>query len=92
MLRNVTAVVATLLVAVAPSVHAQSSSPQFEVASVKPYVESSSGPMDFSGFQAQPGGRFRVASVNLKALISYANRLRDDQIIGGTGFLRICGK
>jgi uncharacterized protein (TIGR03435 family) len=52
-------------------------------ATVKPYVESSSGPMDFSGFQARPGGRFRVAGVNLKTLITYAYRLRDDQIIGG---------
>src|SRR5215471_9133231 len=53
------------------------------IATVKPYVESSSGPMDFSGFQAQRGGRFRVAGVNLKTLITYAYRLRDDQIIGG---------
>jgi uncharacterized protein (TIGR03435 family) len=83
MLRNITTVVAALLIAIAPSARAQSSRPQFEVALVKPYVESSSGPMDFFGFQAQPGGRFRVAGVNLKALISCAYRLRDYQIIGG---------
>src|SRR5215831_18210497 len=53
------------------------------IVTVKPYVESSSGPMDFSGFQAQPGSRFRVAGVNLKTLITYAYSLRDDQIIGG---------
>jgi uncharacterized protein (TIGR03435 family) len=64
------------------SVAQSAQKPQFEVASVKPYVKSSSGPMDFSGFGAQPGGRFRVAGVNLKALISYAYRL--NQIIGGS--------
>src|SRR5215469_16922151 len=56
-------------------------------ATVKPYVESSSGPMEFSGFQAQPGGRFRVAGVNLKTLITYAYGLRDDQIIGGPDWI-----
>jgi uncharacterized protein (TIGR03435 family) len=40
--------------------------------------------MDFSGFQAQPGGRFRVAGLNLKTLITYAYRLHADQIIGGS--------
>jgi uncharacterized protein (TIGR03435 family) len=66
---------------------AQNQPLKFEVASVKPYVESSSGPMDFTGFRAQPGGRFRVAGVNLKTLITYAYRLRDDQIMGGPDWI-----
>src|SRR5215471_9257357 len=40
---------------------ARQSKPGFEVASIKPYLASSSNPLDFSGFLSDPGGHFRVA-------------------------------
>ncbi len=59
----------------------------FEVTSVKPYSEGSPDPADFSGFLSHPGGHFRVAGVDLKMLLTYAYRLRDEQIVGGPAWI-----
>jgi len=66
---------------------ARQSKPVFEVASIKPYLESSSNPLDFSGFLSHPGGHFRVTGVSLKILLTYAYRLRDEQIVGGPAWI-----
>lgn len=86
---SLTAILAALLIIIVPGAHAQSARPQFEVASLKPYVESTSGPMNFSGFLGQPGGRFAVSGVSLTSLITYAYRIRDEQLIGGPDWTSI---
>jgi hypothetical protein len=71
---DVTTVVAALLIAVAPSVHAQSTRPQFEVASVKP-----SGPgrtVDNGGLALRfTPGRLSATNSSLMELIEAAYRL-----------------
>jgi uncharacterized protein (TIGR03435 family) len=62
------------------------SKPAFEVTSVKPYSEGNDR-ADFSGFLSHPGGHFHVAGVDLKMLITYAYRLRDEQIVGGPAWV-----
>lgn len=78
---------AVITLALVMCVRAQDSRPKFEVASVKPYEEATSGPMNFNGFLGQPGGRFAVSGVNLKTVITYAYRLHDEQLIGGPGWI-----
>lgn len=77
MLRNVTTVLAALLIAVAPSAHAQSARPQFEVASVK---------ANNSGSRASSccGGPGRLAGTNvtLGMLINIAYKVQDFQVVG----------
>jgi len=87
MLRNVTIVVAALLIAIAPGAHAQSALAQFEVASVK------------VGRAGQPpnvgpvGGRFSATSVPLRILLQRAyapsngRPLLRSQIIGGPAWI-----
>ena len=43
--------------------------------------------LTFSGFLSHPGGNFRVAGVDLKTLLAYAYRLRDEQIVGGPAWI-----
>jgi uncharacterized protein (TIGR03435 family) len=84
MLRNVTAVMAALLIAVVAGAHAQSSRPQFEVASVKPNTSGS-----FSSRSSTDGdsGYFRVVNATLKSLILSAYRLFDFQLVGGPDWI-----
>jgi hypothetical protein len=63
MFHNVTTVLAALLIAVAPSVHAQSSRPQFELSSVKP---NNSGSQAVSFLPS--AGRFNAQNVFHRAV------------------------
>ena len=74
MLRNVTTILAALVIAVAPSVPAQSSRSQFDVASVKP---SNSGRPGMS-IETEPG-RFKAINATVSFLIQYAYGLKDFQ-------------
>jgi len=81
MLRKVTTVIAALLIAVAPGAHAQSSRPQFEVASIK--SNKSTAP----GFALDANkGRFKAANFTVKVLLRYAfdRRLPEDETRRGT--------
>ncbi len=81
MLRNVTAVMAALLIAVAPRAHAQSSRPEFEVASIK---QEPPGPNIGTGFvRPLGGGRLTAEKALLRVLIWNAYRVRDYQVVGG---------
>jgi uncharacterized protein (TIGR03435 family) len=81
MLRNVTTVLATLLIAVAPSARAQSSRPQFEVTSVKPSAPGQQGLMEM-----QPNGRFVAYAATVRNLTT-AYRMRNFQVVGGPGWI-----
>ena len=75
MLRNVTTVLAAFLIAIAPRAHAQSSRPQFEVASVKPNTVQRAGPLwngACAGGIPQIEPRRFAATTTLYALISWA--------------------
>jgi uncharacterized protein (TIGR03435 family) len=82
MLRNVTTVLAALLIAIAPSARAQSSRPQFEVVSIK---------VNHSGSRAMSccGGPGRLAGTNvtLGRLIRVAYNVQDFQVIGGPAWM-----
>ena len=80
MLRDVTTVMAALLIAVAPSARAQSSRPQFEVASIK--LNTSNAPR--MGVDADRG-RFVATNVPLSILLRYAfdTRLPEDGLLRG---------
>jgi len=88
MLRNVTTVVAALLIAVAPSSHAQSSPPQFEVASVKASVPGRAT-VDSGGygFIYSPDGRLTGKNVSVKDMIEAAYDLHDFQVLGGPNWI-----
>src|SRR5689334_22806587 len=60
--------------------------PSFEVASIKPYEEPTSGGR-FYGFRGQPGGRLTMTGVTFKMLMTYAYRVRDFQVIGGPDWI-----
>ena len=68
MLRNVTTVVAALLIAVAPTARAQSSRPQFEVASIKANAHSGFSPTTLQ----MAGSRFSATGMPLRPLILIA--------------------
>jgi uncharacterized protein (TIGR03435 family) len=75
MLRNVTTFLAALLIAIAPSAPAQSSRPQFEVASVKPNTVPHAGPLwngACAGSIPQDEPRRFAATTTLYSLISWA--------------------
>ena len=55
--------------------------PSFEVASIKPADAGQRG----SSIMNQPGGRLVTRGMPLRALITFAYRVRDFQIIGGPG-------
>ena len=57
----------------------QSEKPTFEVASIKP--STAIGPIN------TPPGRFIATGQSLKALIGYAYRMRDYQILGGPAWI-----
>ncbi len=57
--------------------------PSFEVASIKPGDPGQRG----SSIMNQPGGRLVTRGMPLRALITFAYRVRDFQIIGGPGWL-----
>ena len=81
MLRNVTSVLAALLITIAPSVHAQTSRPEFEVASIK---QEPPGPNIGTGFvRSLGGGRLSAEKALLRVLIWNAYRVRDYQVVGG---------
>jgi uncharacterized protein (TIGR03435 family) len=82
MLRNVTIVVAALLIAVAPSAPAQSARPQFEVASVKPSAPGQQGLIEM-----QPNGRFVAYAATVRNLLTTAYRMRNFQVVGGPGWI-----
>lgn len=69
---------AALVIAVAPSARAQSSRPQFEVASIKRNLSTQVG-----GRFGQLPDRFDATHVNLWRLISLAYRVQFSQIVGG---------
>jgi uncharacterized protein (TIGR03435 family) len=65
-----------------------SSNPSFEVASIKP------SPAQLSGrrfITSSPDGLFIATNYPLKALIMYAYRVRDYQLLGGTGWIETAG-
>jgi uncharacterized protein (TIGR03435 family) len=62
---------------------AQSSSPTFEVASIKP---NNSGAAE-GGIRVQPGGRFAWTNMTLKQLIATAYGFDQREVIGGPGWL-----
>jgi uncharacterized protein (TIGR03435 family) len=68
MLRNVTTILAALLIAIAPSARAQSSRPQFEVASVK------ASKSQVTRLPLPTGSRFSASGVTLRLLLQYAYR------------------
>jgi uncharacterized protein (TIGR03435 family) len=85
MLHNVTTVLAALLIAVVPSARAQSSRPQFEVASIK---QEPSGPNSGTGLVGtRSGGRLRAEKALLRVLIWSAYRVRDYQVVGGPDWI-----
>jgi hypothetical protein len=78
--------VAALLIAVAPSAHAQSSRLSFDVASIQASAEQSVG--DVGTIYTIPGGRFTANSVLLRVLIFNAYDLKEpDQLIGGPDWI-----
>jgi uncharacterized protein (TIGR03435 family) len=82
MLRNVTTVVAALLIAVAPSARAQSSRPQFEVSSVKP-----SAPGSRTRDNTR-GNRFAISGAPLRLLLRYAYpKFLNTQIVNLPGWV-----
>jgi hypothetical protein len=86
MLRNVTAVVAALLVAVAPSAHAQAYRLSFDVASIQLSADQSVGHV--GTIYTIPGGRFTANSVLLRVLIFNAYDLKEpEQLIGGPDWM-----
>lgn len=82
MLRNVTTVVTALLITGAATAHAQSSRPQFEVASIKP---ANSGRPGMS-IETEPG-RFKAINATVSFLIQYAYGIKDFQLSGGPGWM-----
>jgi uncharacterized protein (TIGR03435 family) len=76
MLRNVTTVLAALLIAIAPSARAQSSRPQFAVATIKPTDPSFRG-----NLIGAPGGILSARGYTLKALIAYSYDMDERQIL-----------
>jgi uncharacterized protein (TIGR03435 family) len=70
-----TTVLAALLIGVAPSAHAQSPRPQFEVASIK-----HSGATAGAEFGVFPGGRLAAKNQSVWALIFHAYDLRPYQL------------
>jgi uncharacterized protein (TIGR03435 family) len=83
MLRNATIVLAAALIAVAPSVHAQLSRPQFEVISVKANAHSGFSPTTLQ----MAGSRFSTTGMPLRPLIMQFYGLRDFQILGGPAWI-----
>ena len=82
MLRNVTTVMAALLIAVAPSAQAQSSRPTFDVTSVKRNTSANG-----LGSLGAPGGHLMARNVTLRPILKLAYRpssgqLFDYQLIG----------
>jgi uncharacterized protein (TIGR03435 family) len=69
MLRKVTTVVAALLITVAPSTHAQSPRPQFEVASIKSDPDCTARPRMA---QSMSPGRLNLDCITLQDLVEYA--------------------
>jgi uncharacterized protein (TIGR03435 family) len=94
MLRNVTTVLAALLIAVAPSARAQSSRPQFEVASVKPNKSGVGGvALDAAH------GEFLASNMTLRTLLRYAfdrqlpedERGRGSVLFSGSAGIQVVG-
>jgi hypothetical protein len=86
MLRNVTTVVAALLIAVASSAYAQSSRLSFDVAAIQVSDNQSVG--HAGTIYTVPGGRFTANSVLLRVLIFNAYDLKEpDQLIGGPDWM-----
>src|SRR5437016_5612212 len=75
----VVAVVAIPLFAQAPA----GVKPSFEVASVKPSDPGQRG----SRIMNQPGGRLVISGMPFRALMTFAYRVRDFQIVGGPGWM-----
>jgi uncharacterized protein (TIGR03435 family) len=82
MLRNVTIVVAALLIALAPTARAQSPRPQFEVASVKRNNSSSRASNCCGG-----PGRLVGTNVTLGMLINVAYKVQDFQVVEAPGWV-----
>jgi len=74
------------------SVYTQPSNPKFEVASIKPTVPITSGPLDtllkavFPRFQ--PGGLFTAQQVTVQQLVMLAYDLKPYQVVGGPKWMR----
>src|SRR5215469_8301443 len=82
MLRDVTTILAAFLIAVVPSAHAQSSRPEFEVASIRP---ANSGRPGIS-IETEPG-RFKAINATVSFLIQYAYGIKEFQLIGGPSWM-----
>jgi len=57
--------------------------PEFEVASIKPSAPDARG----SNFNRKPGGGLDALNVTLKDMITFAYNIRDQQLIGATGWM-----
>jgi len=84
-LRTVWLVVLAVLVVAIPIFSQRSAEvkPSFEVASIKPADPGQRG----SSIMNQPGGRLVTKGMPLRALMTFAYRVRDFQIVGGPGWL-----
>ncbi len=78
MLRNVTIVVAALLIAVAPGAHAQSARPQFAAVSIKPNRSDNQGINNRFGPEV-----FNYTNVTLRLFIENIYGVKDYQLLGG---------
>jgi len=75
--RIVSAVITIACIAIA---YAQSPHLKFEVASVKP--------AQARGFMnTSPGGQVSISGMTVKGLLTYAYKLRDDQVLGGPAWI-----
>lgn len=72
-----------VLLALTTVFRAQSSSPTFEVASIKPNNSAAAE----GGIRVQPGGRFAWTNMTLKQLIATAYGFDQREVIGGPGWL-----
>jgi uncharacterized protein (TIGR03435 family) len=82
-MKLITLVFGMIVIVVAGVAAAQSSRPQFEVASVKPSVNGGNGIVS----RALPGGGYSLTNGTLRVLVSIAYKVRDYQISGGPNWV-----
>jgi len=73
---------AALIFLIALAAQGQTTTPAFEVATVKP----SPALMKYSGFQFPGGGRFEASQETVKAMVAFAYEVRDFYVSGGPGW------
>jgi uncharacterized protein (TIGR03435 family) len=73
---------AALIFLIALAAQGQTTTPAFEVATVKP----SPALMKYLGFQFPGGGRFEASQETVKAMVAFAYEVRDFYVSGGPGW------